>query len=311
MPKLSAHDRTAPTPPTVARQLVHKHHAAEVLLTGWRRLGQDRFVVSARWPGNHGFYAVRHSRHDPLLLSETVRQSFPLLAHEAYDVPFGHHLVWETYAWRLDPLALRADGSDAEVELRVRAREVGRRRGGVALLSLAYDVVREGIPLAAASSRFTIQAPAVYRRLRGARADQAAIRPIPAPPAVPAASVGREDPCDVVLAPADTGERWQLRVDTGHRVLFDHPVDHVPGMLLLEAARQAARAARGRPAGCVTAMDTRFHRYAELDAPTWIEARRTGADAAGRTRLAVTGRQGDHTVYSCAVTLDETKPGPR
>ena len=79
-------------------------------------------------------------------------------------------------------------------------------------------------------------------------------------------------------------------------------------MLLPESAKQAAHAVCGRPAGCATAMDTRFHNLGELDAPVWIEARQTGSDAVGRTRLSVTGSQSGHKVFSCTVTLDETEP---
>ncbi|HZF92294.1 ScbA/BarX family gamma-butyrolactone biosynthesis protein [Streptomyces sp.] len=294
--------------PRVAQRSVHKFHADQVLLTGWRRVADNCFVVTARWPGDHPLYAVRGGHHDPLLLSETVRQSFPLLSHHAYDVPFGHHLVWDTYAWRLDPAALWADGSPAAVELHVSTREVVRRRGSVAVLALDYEILRGGVPLASAESRFTIQAPAVYRRLRGSHADPAAVRPIPVPPAIPACLAGRDRAADVVLAPAGPDGRWQLRVDTGHRGLFDHPVDHVPGMLLLEAARQAAHALHDRPSVGVTAMETRFLRYAELDAPAWIEARPTGRDAAGRPTLSVTGTQNGRELFDCAVTLDEGGP---
>lgn len=289
----------------VAQQSVHKLNAAEVLLTGWRRTADDRFVVTARWPPDHDFYAVRDHRHDPLLLSETIRQTFPLLAHEAYGVPFGHHLVWDTYAWCLNPDLLHADGSAVDLELRVVARDVVRRRGSVAVLSLAYDVVRDGIPLATASSRFTIQVPAVYRRLRGDHGDAAAIRPIRVPTAARAQIVGRQDAGDVVLAPTDVPQRWQLRVDTDHSVLFDHPVDHAPGMLLLEAVRQAAHAVSGPAPVSVIAMDVRFHRYAELDAPSWVEVRRTECDAAHRPRLAVNCSQEGSELFSCTVTLDE------
>ncbi|MFF0749081.1 ScbA/BarX family gamma-butyrolactone biosynthesis protein [Streptomyces sp. NPDC004267] len=299
----------AQAPTTVAQRSVHKRNAAEVLLTGWRRIADDRFVVTARWPPGHAFYAVRDHRHDPLLLTETIRQSFPLLAHEAYGVPFGHHLVWDSFAWCLNPDLLRADGSAAELELRVTAREVVRRRENVVALSLAYDVVRHGRPLATAVSRFTIQAPAVYRRLRGDHGDPAAVRPIPVPPAVDARHVGRTDAGDVVLSPADAPHRWQLRVDTDHPTLFDHPVDHAPGMLLLEAVRQAAHAVSERTPVSVIAMDVRFHRYAELDAPSWVEARRTGSDVVGRPRLAVTCSQADGELFSCTVTLDEEPRG--
>ncbi|GHB33414.1 adhesin [Streptomyces viridiviolaceus] len=289
----------------MSQQSVHKRNAAEVLLTGWRCTAEDRFVVTARWPGDHFFYAVRDGHRDPLLLSETIRQTFPLLCHEAYGVPFGHHLVWDTYSWCANPEVLRADGASAELELRVAADEVVRRRGSVVALSLTYDVVRDGMPLAAATSRFTVQTPQVYLRLRGDHGDPAAVRPIPVPSGIPAHETGRTDPRHVVLAPGDAPHRWQLRVDTGHPVLFDHPVDHAPGMLMLEAARQAVHALSGRPAACVTAMDTRFHRYAELDAPSWIEARRSGQDALGRSRFSVTGSQDGHGLFSCTVTLAE------
>ncbi|MER5294166.1 ScbA/BarX family gamma-butyrolactone biosynthesis protein [Streptomyces pharetrae] len=292
----------------VAQRSVHKLNADQVLLTGWRRLADNCFVATARWPGDHPFYAVRGGRHDALLLSETVRQSFPLLSHHAYDVPFGHHLVWDTYAWRLNPAALWADGSPADIELHVSAREVVHRRGSVAVLALDYEILRDGMPLATAESRFTVQAPAVYRRLRGSHADPAAVRPIPVPPAIPAGPAGRDRSADVVLAPTGSARRWQLRVDTRHRALFDHPVDHVPGMLLLEAARQAAHVVDGRPSAVVTGMETRFLRYAELDAPAWIEARETGRDAAGRPTLSVTGTQDGHELFDCAVTLDAGGP---
>ncbi|MCE0444847.1 hypothetical protein LT493_04760 [Streptomyces tricolor] len=73
---------------TVPRELVHKHAPHEVLLTDWTTHGRDRHTVRARWPRFHTFYASRNRRFDPLLFVETVRQTFPLLSHTAYGVPF-------------------------------------------------------------------------------------------------------------------------------------------------------------------------------------------------------------------------------
>ncbi|WP_260326976.1 AfsA-related hotdog domain-containing protein [Streptomyces sp. TLI_185] len=53
-------------------------------------------------------------------------------------------------------------------------------------------------------------------------------------PLWPAAAVDCALPADVVPAPTDLPGRWQLQVDTGHPVFFDHPLDHVSGMLLLK-----------------------------------------------------------------------------
>jgi hypothetical protein len=118
---------------------------------------------------------------------------------------------------------------------------------------------------------------------------------LPLPPALPPAVVGRVLPADVVLAPADRPDRWQLRVDTAHPVFFDHPLDHAPGMLLLEAARQAVRARSGGTRSPVSFHIT-FHQYAELDEPAWIEA----TDGPG-TDIQVVGKQGESAVFECTV----------
>jgi 2-oxo-3-(phosphooxy)propyl 3-oxoalkanoate synthase len=76
---------------------------------------------------------------------------------------------------------------------------------------------------------------------------------------------------EVVLATADEPGRWQLRVLTSSPWLFDHPVDHIPGMLLMEAARQCGNlSAYGSPTQLVR-MDAEFERYLDLDAPSWVE----------------------------------------
>lgn len=95
----------------------------------------------------------------------------------------------------------------------------------------------------------------------------------PAGPPVDPHRVDRTSPDDVVLSPVAGGRpgRWMLRVDPAHPVLFDHAVDHAPGMLLLEAARQAAHAVGGG-SSTVFGMRTHFARYVELDAPAVVVA---------------------------------------
>ncbi|WEH39239.1 ScbA/BarX family gamma-butyrolactone biosynthesis protein [Streptomyces sp. AM 2-1-1] len=284
----------------------HKTDSAEVLLTDWQRTGPSDFTVHANWPGAHPFYEVRHGLHDPLRLSETVRQTFPLLSHSAFHVPFGHHLLWQTYDWNLLPALLRFDGDAADLELRIGCDRVKYRKGRASALSLSMEVYRNGVQLADARTDFTVQDPEVYARLRGGYADVAHVRTIalPAGPPVPADQVGRGRADDVVLSPT-SGAGWQLRVDTSHRFLFDHPVDHTPGMLLLEAARQAAYATvrSVADAAVVIGMETRFRRYAELDTPCWITAHPYSDDDVGVRRVLVTARQSDQEIFTALVTL--------
>ncbi|WKX13450.1 ScbA/BarX family gamma-butyrolactone biosynthesis protein [Streptomyces sp. NL15-2K] len=281
---------------TVPRQLVHRAAVAETFLTGWSGTAADRFSVSAQWPRAHGLHvSPDRSAYDPLLVVETVRQSGTLIAHTEYDVPLDHHFVLQEFEVETVPQHLAVGSVPAELVVELAFVDVqyrGRRPVGARYTA---DVLRGGERVATASNVvFTCTSEPVYRRLRGGRTP-ATVSPLPLPPALPAAVVGRALPADVVLAPADRPDRWQLRVDTAHPVFFDHPLDHVPGMLLLEAVRQAVRAHTSGTRSPV-AFHITFHRYAELDMPTWIEVR----DGDG-TDVQVVGRQGESAVFECAV----------
>ncbi|WP_412077145.1 ScbA/BarX family gamma-butyrolactone biosynthesis protein [Streptomyces xanthophaeus] len=291
-------------PIRVPSELVHKRRADEVLLTGWRRTAPDAFTVSAHWPADHRFYAVRHALHDPLLLSETIRQVFPLLSHAAYDVPFGHHLLWDYYHYSLTRDALHAEHLPAALDLHVTCLEAVRRGNRVTALTLRIDAVRGGLPLATARTRFTVQSPAIYRRLRAEHGEIRLVPELPLPSPVPPSRLGRTSCQDVVLSPTETAHRWRLRVDNRHPVLFDHPLDHVPGMLLLEAARQASQDVCHQQPMVAVAMDNHFSRYVEFDAPCHVEAQLLSDDALGRTRVGIVMRQDGAEHYSATVTLE-------
>lgn len=280
---------------TVPRQLVHRAALSETLLTGWRRTGDDRFSLSAQWPRAHGLHVSSDwSAYDPLLVVETVRQAGTLITHAEYDVPLDHQFVMREFHVTTRQGALAVDPLPAEPEVELVFTEVqyrGRRPAGARYTA---QVRREGEPVATADVAFTVVGGPVYRRLRGGRTPES-VTVTPLPDGLAPAAVDRALPTDVVLAPADGTDRWQLRVDTAHPVFFDHPLDHIPGMLLLEAARQAARLLRTDEQTPV-AYHALFHRYAELDEPVWIEAK-----GGHGTDVQVLGTQGESTVFECLV----------
>ncbi|MFI9205735.1 ScbA/BarX family gamma-butyrolactone biosynthesis protein [Streptomyces sp. NPDC053048] len=294
---------------TVPREFVHRAAVAEVLLTGWRRVDEQRFRVRAQWPRGHSFFTPVHgTRHDPLMVAETIRQIGSLLAHAEFDVPLGYQFLMWHLEYSVRPERLDIGAAPAELELDVVCSDV-RRRGRV-LSAMRYDVVirRDGEVAATGSASYTCTSPEVYRRLRGDRAP--GTPEVPGIPAVAPGSVGRASAFDVVLGAEDDARpgRWTLRADGRHPILFDHPVDHVPGMVLLEAARQAATALAPHPVILPTALAGSFHRYAELDSPIRIAAEREGPDASGSFVTRVSGHQEDELVFSCAVTAE---PGER
>ncbi|MEU6347760.1 ScbA/BarX family gamma-butyrolactone biosynthesis protein [Streptomyces sp. NPDC047072] len=282
---------------TVPCQFVHRAAVAETFLTGWVKTGTDRFRITAQWPRAHQLHvSADRSAYEPLLVAETVRQSGALLAHAAYDAPLGDCFVLQELHVDTRPEHLAVGAVPAAPVLDVTVDEV-RRRGGRAT-GLRYEAVVHlgGERIGGGRIAVTWTNASVYRRLRGGRTHTAAALCLPPlPPALPAAAVGRAQPADVVLAAADRPDHWRLRVDTAHPVFFDHPLDHIPGMLMLEAARQAVRVRSGGERVAVS-LRAAFHQYAELDQPVRVELSEVDG-----SHVQVVAVQGESVVFECLV----------
>lgn len=287
---------------TVPKEFVHRAAVAEVMLTDWHRTDDTRFRVTAQWPRGHSFFGPIGGHHDPLLAAETIRQVGSLLAHAEFGVPLGHHFLMWDLSFVTHPDRMRMGSAPASLDLAITCTEIKRRGGD--LTGLRYEAVihRDGHVAATGGASYTCTTPAVYRRLRKGRCTAADVRPLPLTAPASPQSVGRLSPMDVVLSPIGEPCRWQLRVDTSHPVLFDHPVDHVPGMVLVEAARQASAAVLGRTEFLPAGITSEFLRYAELDTPCVIEARRLPPETPGEERVLVTGQQDGTTVFTSTVT---------
>lgn len=298
-------DGTLPTlTTTVPKEFVHRAGVAEVLLTDWARVAEDHFAVAAQWPRGHSFFAAVDGCHDPLMAAETIRQTGLLLAHAEFGVPLDQHLLVENLDVSVRPEHIRVAPTPASLEVDVTCSRVTRSRGALSGYRISAKIHREGHLAATGGGSFKCVTPAVHQRLRAGRQQTAGRSPRPALPAPESPhNVGRLSPADVVLSPGGEDGRWRLRVDTRHPVLFDQPVDHVPGTVLLEAARQAAHATLGRATLALT-LTGEFLRYVELDTPTTIEAHRAAPPRPdGAQGVQVTAWQERTPVFHSNVTL--------
>ncbi|WP_079188849.1 ScbA/BarX family gamma-butyrolactone biosynthesis protein [Streptomyces kebangsaanensis] len=280
---------------------LHLTHRSSVHLTHWARTGPAEFRFTAAWPEARGGRApVRtvHAGPDPMLVTATHRQAGLLIAHSAYAVPRTDATLLQRLNLTVDPdQPLPAHGPVA-LDVVARCAETGRRRGTPAGLRIETEIRHAGAPLARVDSDFSWMSRAVYRRLRGDKAD--AVWDVVPPQPVDPASVGRATTRDVLLAPAAPG-RWQLRNETRNLLLFDHRVDHVPGLVLVEAAQQAARALAGPGFQPVSAANA-FENYVELDEPCLIEATARPVDGSGAVTVDVVGRQAGQVCFRSAVS---------
>ncbi|MEV4760415.1 ScbA/BarX family gamma-butyrolactone biosynthesis protein [Micromonospora sp. NPDC049559] len=251
---------------TVPRRLVHRAAVAGALLTDWRQVTEDIFVCAVQWPPGQSLYGARDGRFDSMLIAETIRQAGILVAHVGYGVPESHRFVMRWLRWRCAVDRLDFAGGPFESVATVAVSEVQRRSATVGGFRIDVDLWREGQWFAQGSGSVRCLSPAVYRRVRWADCP----RPPDPPPVVPPAPpelVGRELARDVVIGPYEDLGACALRVVLDHPVLFDHPVDHIPGMLLFEAMRQAAIAATGGRLSSVATAQAQFTSFLELDHP--------------------------------------------
>ncbi|WP_369196607.1 ScbA/BarX family gamma-butyrolactone biosynthesis protein [Streptomyces djakartensis] len=286
---------------TAPRHLVDRTAVAEVLITDWRRLGPDAFRLGAQWPRGHHFYApVAGVWYDPLLAVESLRQASVLVGQTYYGVPADHHFAIAGLEFEIVPAAMLLGSRPAEVRMEAGASDVRRRDGTLTALTLEADLLRGGDFAGAGRLTLRVDAP------REPAAAEGGGYP-PLPPPVPPAIVGRLDERDVVLgvpgsAAARRGLSWDLRIDPGHPVLFDHPAPDVPGMVLLEATRQAVQAACAPYRVLPTELRCAFHAPLSLSVPCTVTATRLPPqDATEDAVLRVTAHQSGHLAFDSLV----------
>ncbi|GAA4794257.1 ScbA/BarX family gamma-butyrolactone biosynthesis protein [Streptomyces ziwulingensis] len=238
---------------TVPRELVHRVSVAEVLLTDVVRVAERRFVAAACWPRSHPTFPVGGPAvHDPLMVVETLRQLGIYIALRHLGVAADTRmLIGDLHFGVLSRLQPRVRGGATDVTCRVRiTRLYTSPDDAVTGVRLRAEYSAGGVVFAGAGGSARFLSPGRYAAVRGPSADS--------PPPCPRAGALRPDPSvlgvahprDVLIAvvgPEGGGGR-EARVDPAdhhHPFFFDHASDHVPGTVLLEAARQATALVSG------------------------------------------------------------------
>lgn len=282
-------------------EMCHRVRTEDAFPVAWTTLDTNQYLVKAYWPADHPFFSpVRGRIHDPMLVAETMRQAAMAVIHAAYDVPLGHHFLVTDLDYTCHPEGLGVEEDGGTVDIRLTFSRMKLRGGRVAQLRVDTVFERGGRPVATSGGDVRITSHPAYLRLRGDRAKP--VRHVPDEAPVDPFLVGRPRTEDVLLTPTPGGGEgeWTVRVDTRHPILFQRPNDHIPGMLLFEAARQAAYASTA-PMGFLPVHGSiSFHRYAEFGSPCRLVARVIPPLEPGTRAVAsVTGHQEGEPVFQC------------
>lgn len=242
---------------TVDRRLVHRHSLSEVFLTDSTRLGRDCFGIGVQWPRWHVLYEGYAGYYDGHLVAETIRQISICIAHRYLKVPFEQKFLLSKMSLELISEEHWREAASTNV-VAVVSTEGRFRKGLLSQLDAVSAFYVDGRLVARGSSVAQLVTPRVYRRLRR-NAPSLRVAAAPRPEFLRSPSQLERN---VVLD--DSAPLPFLVLDTHHPVFFDHPLDHVPGMLLFIAAQQAAQRAAGFGRSRILAMAGTFQQPIEL-----------------------------------------------
>lgn len=296
---------------SLPRQLAHKQAVEEIFLTDVIvRKTRGDILACAQLPRSHALHnEIESGFHDLLLILEIGRQGMTIYGHGWLDVPEGTAFVMSGLRSEvIDVEALRQRDTPAELVIQVpfgEARRGGRGRvRGYVLKGVGRIDGKSALEFAGEA---LLIPEALYERLRNARVGGGAANRLP-PVAVEAGRVGRRCRRNVVVGDIEEipgGVRCALIADRAHPSFFDHPLDHVPGMLMLEAARQAALVYTdglgwAASEAVLEACEAQFSQYAALWPPAlctvvaaWGEgAARSDVTAAAVPEAAEAGEKG-------------------
>ncbi|AOP48296.1 ScbA protein [Streptomyces lydicus] len=285
---------------------MHRPIVDDILVTSWRRQDGSHFSVTAQWPEEHGYFASHDGRHHLILTGETIRQAGLLLSHTELGVPVGHHFILGDLICTTYPEHLDAGSGPTPISIDVTCSNMRMRAGTLAGARFDMTLRAADRIVATGHSHVTVASPAVYRRIRGERLTaRRALGPLPS--CVAPRLTGSASEHDVLLSPTDRPDSWLLRIAPGHAAVVNPANDHVPGMVLLDAAQQAAHALTAPGTFVPYAFGTTFHRYAEHGTPCLIEARRVPSALPRTTTVQITGSQDGHPVFVSTLTARDSR----
>ncbi|MFD5452073.1 ScbA/BarX family gamma-butyrolactone biosynthesis protein [Streptomyces sp. NPDC127100] len=302
----AAHDTALPALPrlttTVPKEYVHRASLAEVFLTGCTAQGNDQFSLTGQWPRTHALFNSPDGKsHDPLQVAETFRQAGMFLAHAELGVPLGQRFIMWNLTYTTNPHHLTITNHPTDFDLHAHCTDITRRRGTATRMHMQLTIHRAGHLLAHGNGTFSAIPPAVYQRLRNHHTPPTTpYNPTTHRNPLPPTTIGRTTTTDVLLTPTTTPHRYLLTPDHNHPILFDHTDDHLPGMVLLQAARQAANTTTPHTL-TPTHATTHFHHYSEHNQPTYIDITHTTTHPNNTTTIHITGHQNNNTIFNTTI----------
>ena len=241
---------------TVPKKFVHKSAIAEVLINDSLMVSDGSYLVASQWPRQHHFYPLAEGRGLLGLLAETMRQGIFVVCHQHLGVPLGRHFLMDRLVVTLHGSVPTSAVNATEVAVKFKLDQLVHSAGELRTLTFDADFSAAGRVFGSGRGELRIVKSAVFTRLRTGRSQTSS-----------ALMGAGSDPESIAVSVS--GDCWKVRIPFKHPVFFDHPLDHVPGMLIIEAIQQSVQSVHGNMTE-LTHFDGTFTKFIEFEPDIYI-----------------------------------------
>ncbi|HEX6752988.1 MAG TPA: AfsA-related hotdog domain-containing protein [Solirubrobacterales bacterium] len=262
------------------RQLVHKSAFEQVFVTDWTHDASENWcTVAGRLPLAHARFSDSAAPyHDILLIAETVRQAGLVVAAKILNIESDRQFLLREMKVELDPIEhARRDRDNCDVLIAHDSTSKVKMRPGRTMVGgfLRAQVTIGGRPAGVCEVTGAWVPDDFYESFRSGNASGETSPPTPPARGDLETRTGKLNPANSVITPIRPttearGYEASLAIDVEDPTFFDHPLDHLPGLCLLEGMQQVALAAACEELAAdhttvlVSAMQMKFSRIAEL-----------------------------------------------
>lgn len=228
----------------VEKYLVHKAFNSEVFLTDSHRLDESSFEIAAFLPRAHTYYndTQDSTRHDVSTLLEVFRQCSILVAHKFYGVALNSKFIFDSADFKvLHNEILENSPQSYQSIIKITILQVKHKRGNNYGLLLDMQLFIDSKKYATKIMDMSWFAPKIYEKLRGKVANEN-YTPLDNHQ-ISSKSLGRNATTNIVITQfLQESQYFQTTIipNQAHPAFFDHPLDHIPASLLIEASRQSS-----------------------------------------------------------------------
>jgi epoxide hydrolase-like predicted phosphatase len=264
---------------SIDRRYVHRQAINEVFITDSQQVDSNHFIFSAMLPKSHMYFndlpelTDGHRCYDAMLLLEVFRQTSIYVTHKYYDVPLNAKFIFNNAEFKiLNYPLLEIMQQPLHSVIQVKITNLKYRKKILAGYTLEMTLLINNIACAQKIMGIGWMDDTVWKKLRAKNENLPPLNYNNIKPAQ-CTSVGRIFPRNVVIGDVqikDSTLSATLIVDQSYSSIFDHPLDHIPGMFIIEACRQAALLAvnsyKGTPANQLILYNCNmsFQQFCEL-----------------------------------------------